>query len=207
MNEQELERSRILARLDRIFEIQNETGDPDEWAECDPDAHNILLDEKRLRTRLAELDAPMIAWADNPQAAEIDALFGRVGELTNREVEVLVIVADCMPNLAWDAVDAGAASLGQLAESAGRLPLNSIEIDGDRYGGGQGSLDFAKVCGEARWCGFALSVRDLLVERAEWDAYDLLTSRWRRAVGRIHARDLGLRPVAGPIHPGDEVLR
>ena len=111
----------------------------------------------------------MSAWADNPQAAQIDALIARAEQLTPVECDRLTEAAVRAQFAAAAGVAAGAAA------AAG---------------------DAARV---AAWFGAwtvgALVVRDLIEEGTPWDwaAYDVLTGPWRRVIGPIHPDDEVLR--------------
>ncbi len=111
----------------------------------------------------------MNAWADNPQAAQIDELVGRAGRLTSVECDRL-------------ATDWVAARLA--ARLAARVAARDASRDADWF---------------AAWVADrvaeALAVRDLIDEATPWnrEAYDLLTGPWRRAIGPVHSDDEVLR--------------
>ena len=123
----------------------------------------------------------MTAWADNPQAAQIDALIERAGRLTLVECDRLVAARDAAGVAAGDAA-------GVAAGVAARDAARAAAWDAARV-----AVRFA--AGVAAAAAVALVVRDRIGEGTPWDraAYDLLTGPWRR--------------VIGPIHPDDEVLR
>ena len=127
----------------------------------------------------------MSVWADNPQAAEIDALIERAGPLTavecDRLVAAWVTARTAARAAAWVAArvaawDAAGDAAGDAARFAVRFAVRNAVRD---------AADAA----------VALVVRDLIEEGTPWDqaAYDLLTGPWRR--------------IIGPVHPDDEVLR
>ncbi len=134
----------------------------------------------------------MTAWADNPQAAQIDALIVRVDRLTGDECDRLTEAA---VRARFEA-SAGAAA-GDAAGDAARDAAWFAAGAAARVAAGDAAGDAAR---DAAWfaagaAAGALVVRDLIDEATPWNraAYDLLTGPWRR--------------VIGPVHPDDEVLR
>ena len=154
----------------------------------------------------------MSAWADNPQAAQIDALIARAEQLTPVEcdriteaavraqfaaaarVAALVAALVAAGDAARDAARFGA---GVAAGAAARVAAGDAARDAARYAArvaaGDAARDAARFA--ARVAAGALVVRDLIEEGTPWDqaAYDVLTGPWRR--------------IIGPIHPDDEALR
>jgi len=124
----------------------------------------------------------MNAWADNPQAAEIDSLVKRAGELTHAEIEALHVAARAA------------------ARAAARVAAWDAAWDAARDAARDAAWDAAWAAARAAarvaaWAANALAIHDLIDENTAWNqaAYDLLSGPWRR--------------VIGPIHPDDEVLR
>ena len=120
----------------------------------------------------------MTAWADNPQAAQIDALIERAARLTSVECDRLIEAWDATRDAAWVAGRDAAVVAGRVAA-----------WDAAWVAAWVAARDAAVVAAAA------LVVRDLIDDATPWNqaAYDRLTGPWRR--------------VIGPIHPGDEVLR
>ena len=138
----------------------------------------------------------MSAWADNPQAAEIDAVVERAGELTHAEIKALHVAEardaawdaafDAAFDAAWDAARAAAwAAAWDAAWAAARAA--------DRAAAWDAARDAARDAAgrEAARAARALVVRDLIDENTAWNqaAYDLLSGPWRRVVGSIHPDD------------------
>ena len=149
----------------------------------------------------------MTAWADNPQAAQIDELVGRAARLTSVECDRLVAAWFATRDTAWPATLAAA---GDTARAAARFATLVAAGDAarDRVAAWVAAGDAVRdriVAGDAvrdrvaawvgSWAAEALVVRDLIDEATSWNqaAYDVVTSPWRR--------------IIGPIHPGDEVIR
>ena len=112
----------------------------------------------------------LVAWVENPQAAQIDALIERAGRLTDGEIKRL--------EAAWDAAWAAAWDAAQLAD-------RDVAFDAARDAAREAAREAAR----------ALVVRDLIEEGTPWDwaAYDVLTGPWRRVIGPIHPDDEVLR--------------
>ena len=122
----------------------------------------------------------MSAWADNPQAAEIDAVVERAGELTHAEIKALHVAE--ARDAAWDAAfDAAWDAAWAAARAADRAADRAAARDAARDAAGR----------EAARAARALVVRDLIDENTAWNqaAYDLLSGPWRRVVGSIHPDD------------------
>ena len=120
----------------------------------------------------------MNAWADNPQAAEIDALISRAGRLTDGEIKRLEAARDAAGRYAaWDA--ARDAAWDAARDAAWDAAWDAVREG--RYVAGR----------EAARAARALVVRDLIDETTAWNqaAYDLLSGPWRRVVGSIHPDD------------------
>ncbi len=131
----------------------------------------------------------MTAWADNPQAAQIDALIERAGRLTAVECERLVAVRFAVRFAAWVA---GRGAGRDAAVVAARVADWSAAWEAAWFAARAAAWVAARAAATAA---AALVVRDLIDEATPWNraAYDLLTGPWRR--------------VIGPVHPDDEVLR
>ena len=143
----------------------------------------------------------MNAWADNPQAPEIDALIKRAGQLTPVERDRLVADRDAARDAARVEVRVEAWSEARVAA---RVAARDAARDAARLAARLAARVAARVASrDADWFAAwvadrvaeALAVRDLIDEATPWnrEAYDLLTGPWRRAIG--------------PVHPDDEVLR
>jgi hypothetical protein len=143
----------------------------------------------------------MTAWADNPQAAQIDALIARAEQLTPVECDRLAAAA-VRDRLATAGFVAGAQDAVAAWDAAG-VAAGVAARDAARFGAGvaagaavrDAARDAArKAAWEVSIAAVALVVRDLIEEGTPWNqaAYDCLTGPWRR--------------VIGPIHPDDEVL-
>ena len=109
----------------------------------------------------------MTAWADNPQAAQIDALIVRAGRLTSVECDRLAT-----------------ATVRFEVRVAVRVAVRGAARDAARDTDWDAAWFAADVA-------VALVVRDLIDEGTRWDraAYDLLTGPWRRIIGPIHPDD------------------
>ncbi len=131
----------------------------------------------------------MTAWADNPQAAQIDALIERAGRLTAVECERLVAVRFAVRFAAWVA---GRGAGRDAAVVAARVAARDAAWEAAWFAARAAAWVAARAAATAA---AALVVRDLIDEATPWNraAYDLLTGPWRR--------------VIGPVHPDDEVLR
>ena len=137
----------------------------------------------------------MTAAADNPQAAQIDALIARAEQLTPVECDRLAAAAVRAQFAAAAGVAAGVAAgdaAGDAARDAAWFAARVAAGAAARVAAGVAARDAAWF---GSWTVGALVVRDLIEEGTPWDraAYDVLTGPWRR--------------VIGPIHPDDEVLR
>jgi hypothetical protein len=185
--------------------------------EAEPTSY-VLLD-------VLEADRVVLsAWADNPQAVQIDALIRRARRLTPVECDRLVAAGAGAAagaaawarvaawDAAWDAarVAAGAAAwfaAGDAARFAARVAAAAAARDAAAAAAAAGAAagDAARVAAgaaaraaagdAARVAAGALVVRDLIEEATPWD--------WA-------AYDLLTGPwrrVIGPVHPDDEVLR
>ncbi len=119
----------------------------------------------------------MTAWADNPQAAQIDALIERAARLTSVECDRLIEAWAAAGDAAWFAAR-------DAAWFAAWFAVREAVREAVRVAAWFAARDAAG----------ALVVRDLIEEAAPWNraAYDVLTGPWRRTIG--------------PIHPDDEVL-
>ena len=141
----------------------------------------------------------MNAWADNPQAAEIDAVIERAGRLAPAEVKALHVAAD--RDAAWNAAcDAAWEATWVAAWNAGRDAARDAACDAAWDAAWNAAQEAARDAARdaaraAAWTASALVLRDLIDEPTAWNqaAYDALTGPWRT--------------VIGPIHPADEVLR
>jgi hypothetical protein len=155
----------------------------------------------------------MSAWADNPQAVQIDALIRRARRLTPVECDRLVAARDAAWFAAWDAAGAAARdAAGAAAWFAARVAAGAAARDAAGAAAGAAARDAAwfaarvaagaaarvaagAAAGDAAWFGSwavgALVVRDLIEEGTPWDraAYDVLTGPWRRVIGPIHSDD------------------
>ena len=135
----------------------------------------------------------MTAWADNPQAAQIDALIVRAGRLTSVECDRLATATVRFEvRVAVRVAVRGAADAARGAARFADWDAAWVAVRG-------AARDAARDTDwDAAWfaadVAVALVVRDLIDEGTRWDraAYDLLTGPWRR--------------IIGPIHPDDEVI-
>lgn len=131
----------------------------------------------------------MNAWADNPQAAEIDQVIDRAGRVTAEEVAAWPAVWQARFaafEAAWDvAFDAAWHATRAAAFEAAR----AVAEDRARSAGPWAAIFMAVTASGA------LLVRDLIDENTPWDqaAYDLLTAPWRTVIGPIHPDDADLR--------------
>ena len=118
----------------------------------------------------------MNAWADNPQAAQIDALIARAEQLTPVECDRLTEAA---------------------AGAAARVAAWFAARDAAWFAARFAVREAVRVAAwfAARDAAGALVVRDLIEEGTPWDwaAYDVLTGPWRRVIGPIHPDDEVLR--------------
>ena len=137
----------------------------------------------------------MNAWADNPQAAQIDAVVERAGRLAPAEVKALHVAA--ARDAAWAAAWAAArAAAWDVARDADRAAAWDAAWDAAWAAALDAAWAAARVAAlAAAWVAGVLVVRDLIDQTTAWNqaAYDALTGPWRT--------------VIGPIHPDDEVLR
>ena len=124
----------------------------------------------------------MSAWADNPQAAQIDALIERANRLMQDEKNALI------DSFWWlDRI-----SLGALYDELWGVATTAIEMAGrgvqlsalqDAVEDAHMAVDFALA---------SLLGRDLICESADWDqaAYDCGTAPWAKAIGPAHPDDV-----------------
>jgi hypothetical protein len=140
----------------------------------------------------------MSAWADNPQAAQIDALIRRARRLTPVECDRLVAARAAAWFAAWDAAGAAARdAAGAAAWFAARVAAGAAARDAAGAAAGAAARDAAWFAARvaawfaARDAARALVVRDLIEEATPWDwaAYDVLTGPWRRVIGSVHPDD------------------
>jgi hypothetical protein len=139
----------------------------------------------------------MSAWADNPQAAQIDALIGRAGRLTSVECDRLTEAAvrarfeASAGAAAGDAagVAARVAALVAAGVAAGDAARDAAWFAARVAAGAAARVAAGDAARDAAWFAAdvvgALVVRDLIEEATPWNqaAYDVLTGPWRRVIG------------------------
>ncbi len=116
-------------------------------------------------------------WADNPQAAEIDALIERSGRLTDGEIDAL--------SKEWCPSDDDAL---YAAEGASWYAIRYASWYTTRY-----TARYTVAARDAASdTACALVVRDLIDERTAWNqaAYNLLTAPWAKVFGPVHPDDV-----------------
>ena len=169
----------------------------------------------------------MSVWADNPQAAQIDALIARAEQLTPVECDRLTeaavraqfAAAARVAALVAALVAAGVAA-GDAARDAARFGAGVAAGAAARVAAGDAARDAARL---AAWVAAGVAVRDRIAAGdavrdrvAAWvgswaaealvvrDLIDEATS-WNQAAYDVVTSPW--RRVVGPIHPDDEVLR
>ena len=126
---------------------------------------------------------PNTKWADNPQAAEIDALIERSRQLTTDETKALDVVYEAVGEAAYTAAYTAGDAAWYTAYSAGDAGYVAAYSAGDT----------AWRAGRAGYAAaYALVIRDLIDGNTPWnqEAYDLLTEPWVKVIGPVHPDDV-----------------
>ena len=140
---------------------------------------------------------PTTPWADNPQAAQIDALIGRAGRLTDAEVDALGAARGAAWGAAWDGAEDAARGAAWYAAEGAAWGAAEGAAWGAAWGAAGGAARYAAwgAAGDAaRYAADvadALVVRDLIDEATPWNqaAYDLLVAPWAAVIGPAHPDD------------------
>lgn len=127
-------------------------------------------------------------WADNPQAAEIDALIEQAGRLTEREIMARITTKD----KAEVAARAAAKNAGRGTASDDIWTKTQRAVGAEpRYWLDPGDSLINDAAYDAGYAVIALLARDLIDESTDWNqaAYNLLVADWVALVGPLHPDD------------------
>lgn len=140
----------------------------------------------------------MSAWADNPQAAAIDAVIARAGRLTDAQIVALSAVRVAIPSMARSAAPYMIRGSGRITalsaiQEASRMAIRQAIRDtvwGTPLGGVRGPTRGAVYAVDDTL--LALLSRDLIDESTSWTqcAYDSLTLAWATVIGPAHPDDV-----------------